>query len=214
MKKHVILLALLFYSTFLHSAELGRFFTTVEQRYDMDRIKRHQNFSPEESINHDLKGLQEEVLAEEQKRIRHIPNQITMKGYVSRKDGSQTVWVNDGSSSFKSRSLSVKKSNSTRIFKSNNVNESLRIHKKGSRSSNVRISVFGQGKIRLKPGQTYNTQTKKTKDTYLVKKKHAIKTSKTPNTTSPLADKTLLDDSQKRIKQLQSLSNLGQSILK
>ena len=207
---------LFLHSLLVHAEELGlgRFFTTPEQRSDMDRIKIHQDFSANESENSDLKGLRQEVLAEERKKITPLPNQITMKGYVSRKGGSQTVWVNEGSSSFKSVYRSTNKNHhTTRIFHSTKVDGNLRIYKKSSRSDKIGVAVLGQGKVRLKPGQTYNTQTKKIQDNYKIPPPVKTRPTQQQAVAFPVDD-ALLEGNQQRIQQLQSLSELGKKILK
>ena len=86
MKKSSLFLILFFQSISSHGIELGRFFTTPEQRFDMDKIKKHQNFSypcNQEECLYSVPGIPEEGITIENLH----PNLYDLYYVTSENDG-------------------------------------------------------------------------------------------------------------------------------
>lgn len=79
----------------VYSDELGRLFTSQQDRRKLDRI-RNTKPKPEpekvEVIEVDIEGMIEPVVEKKEIVIRDA---ITLKGIVHRSDGKNTAWIND-----------------------------------------------------------------------------------------------------------------------
>jgi len=131
----------------LPGAELGRLFTTPQERAALDKLRRegHKPVAAPEEL---APAEQPEQIPEAQP-----PEPITVNGFVRRSDGANTVWVNGVNSlegEFDSQGFQV---------------DTRRI-----RGDRVRVTVSGRPgqQIEMRPGQTFDPAAGRVRDVYQV----------------------------------------------
>lgn len=114
------------------AAELGRLFTTKQERQMLERL-RHE--APEPARLEPVVIPEPEVVEEE------VPDVgvIKIKGLVYRKDGNNTAWINEGNT-----------------YEGNYTSEYINIRDGEINSNKVPVEIpYNQTRIKLKVGQTY-----------------------------------------------------------
>ncbi len=142
-KYHLLAVILLFSQFNFASDELGRLFTSVEQRHALNKLRNGDASSKQEHDNH---RSQSEPTQEQKTLI----DKITINGYIQKSSGDEAVWISG-------RQIKLNPSNNSKI----------KIIKPNTGSGHIRYSVPGSGNIiELKPGQSYYTNSKKVLENY------------------------------------------------
>lgn len=194
---------------------LGRLFTTPEQRHYLDLIRN--NLAPPKKFeDNSLMNLKKKAESITNKQTTKVPKQVIMKGYVLRKNGKHTVWVNDGMTLY---NTGTKHKQGIHLYNKHSVENGIHISKKRSNPSDVYVSVTGKKTVPLKPGQIYNSSTGQIIENYEAiakQQKEQQKAALQPKSTAIIdknSDAAILELSKQRTQQLQKLTNFGKSIL-
>ena len=125
----------------LAADDLGRLFTTPEQRSTLEKL-RHQK--PVQEITIPEIVLEGPEIEEEKPEI----GGITVKGLVYRENGKSTAWVNSGNT-----------------YEGNLSNQYIQVDAKGINPDEVEIEIpLNETRVRLKSGETYNPESDEVKD--------------------------------------------------
>ena len=135
----LVFLFMIFTSATFADDDLGRLFTTPEQRAAMEQL-RHQK--PVETITVPEIAFEEPVVEEEKPVI----GGITVNGLVYRKGGKSTAWIN-----------------SANTFEGNFGNEYIQIDAESIKPEDVEIVIpVNEKTVKLRAGDTYDPETDQT----------------------------------------------------
>jgi len=130
----------------LHGAELGRLFTTPQERAALDKLR--QEGSPPVAAPEEIKLSATPEPIPEAKPL----EPITVDGFVRRSDGANTVWVN-GVNSLEGE------------FDS----QGFQVNTRHIRNDRVTVTVSGRpGQIEMRPGQTFDPAVGRIVDVYQI----------------------------------------------
>jgi hypothetical protein len=122
-----------FYSSYSFSDELGRLFTTPEERHMLEELRN------EKSGQTEIMELNIEETNEEEGKARHESGSITLNGLVYRKNGNSTAWINSGNNR-----------------EGNTSDRKLRIRTSTISPDTVQVELLSNSAgIKLKVGETY-----------------------------------------------------------
>lgn len=115
------------------SAELGRFFTTPEERSNLDILRKNSKEEVLKEVESPTPALSKSPVTAT------LPDNVSMQGYVTRSDGKKgTVWVNH------------------QAMQEGSANDEVSIGKFGTKNNQVPIEIHANKKtVRLKAGQSY-----------------------------------------------------------
>lgn len=94
MKSNFILLAsILIFSNSLFADGLGRLFTTLDQRQELESLRQQQTLEEEITLADEITSFASEII-EEVISTEPLPN-VELKGVIYRKNGKRVAWVNE-----------------------------------------------------------------------------------------------------------------------
>jgi len=144
LKYPVLLVLICSYATSFADAEFGRFYTTPNQRNQLDESR---NKRPQDEIIVDV-SRQDLPQARSEESGLVITDSITLDGLVYRSDGKNTAWVNRSSTN-----------------EGNIETQFTRVGEDDVRSNHVQITLPGnRTNIELKVGQQYDVNTQQVID--------------------------------------------------
>jgi hypothetical protein len=131
-----LFITLLLPSTTFAADDLGRLFTTPEQRQTLEKLR---NQKPSEVVKIPDIIFDEEPEVQEEKPV---IGGITVNGLVYRKGGKSTAWIN-----------------SANTFEGNFGNQYIQIDAENIRPEDVEIAIpINEKNVKLKTGQTYDPE--------------------------------------------------------